>query len=223
MTVEIDTTVWRYILKHEEDYVLSVTGTGHDAAPSHFAFTKDRAHAKVFTYQDLYWKQAVNPIGIEFSRGFSRGEVIRVDNGAPPTQERWLLFHPESESHITVNSEAEFKEALEGEPLLVDVTGDETHEAAYRETSPTHPDHGHDLAPVTTVRSTETAYARSVRETSPNGALDPDLARFARELIDSKEPARDKLNTALAQLRAHKPVVGRSKLIVELCLKLGEE
>jgi hypothetical protein len=157
---KVDTSGWRCILKHEDDYVESVTGTGHDAAPTYFAFTKDRKKAKVFTYDDLYHKQAVNPTGIEFSRGFTRGEVIRVDS-----------------------------ERLES-----------------RETSPK-----------------ETLYERSVRETSPTGKLDPDLERFARGLIASKSPTTADLNTALAQLRAHEVVVGRGKLIVELCMKLGEE
>jgi len=163
---------WRFILKHEDDYVESVTGTGHDAAPSYFAFTKDRKKAKVFTYDDLYHKQAVNPVGIEFSRGFSRGEVIRVDEDKFPSAGKWPTGG-----------------GFENE-----------------ESSPK-----------------ETLYERSVRETSPTGKLDPDLERFARGLIASKSPSTADLNTALAQLRAHEVVVGRGKLIVELCMKLGEE
>jgi hypothetical protein len=144
----------RYILKHEDDYVERIDSTGLETVQIHFVFTKDRANARVFTHQDLYWKQATNPVGIAFASGFSRGEVIRVDSESSPT---------------------------------------------------------------------ETLYARSVRESSPKEGLDQDIERFARDLIASTAPTRESLNTALAQLRAHKPVVGRSKLIVELCLKLGEE
>lgn len=50
---------------------------------------------------------------------------------APTPQTRWLLFHPESDSYITVASQEEFNSALSGEPLLVEVTGIEEHERAY--------------------------------------------------------------------------------------------
>lgn len=52
---------------------------------------------------------------------------------APTPQSYWLLFHPESDSYITVTTQAEFNEALSGEPLLVDVTGEDEHEKAYRQ------------------------------------------------------------------------------------------
>jgi hypothetical protein len=36
----------------------------------------------IFTYEDLYWKQATNPLGMAFAMGFGGGRAIRIDKEA---------------------------------------------------------------------------------------------------------------------------------------------
>ena len=69
-----------YILEYEGEYVERVEPTEWQTVTIYFAFTKDRRKAKVFSYQELYWKQATNPVGISFMMGFSRGRAIPVSS-----------------------------------------------------------------------------------------------------------------------------------------------
>jgi hypothetical protein len=66
-----------FVLKDRDgDFVESVQGTGMETVKIHFTFTKVLENARVFTDQDLHWKQAVNPIGVTFISGFAGGRAI---------------------------------------------------------------------------------------------------------------------------------------------------
>jgi hypothetical protein len=68
-----------YILQDRDgDYVLNVESTEWETVKVHFAFTKDRSAARVFTYKELLWNQATNPLGLEFIRGFAGGRLVRL-------------------------------------------------------------------------------------------------------------------------------------------------
>lgn len=70
----------RYILVDHGDFVESVEPGDTATIKTHFTFTSDPAKACVFSYADLYDKNATNAIGIAFAAGFG-GRVIRVDKG----------------------------------------------------------------------------------------------------------------------------------------------
>jgi len=72
-----------YILEHEGSYVERIEATEWQTVSSYFVFTKDMAKAKLFSYNDLYWKQATSPPGILFMIGFSRGRAIRIARTFP--------------------------------------------------------------------------------------------------------------------------------------------
>lgn len=68
-----------YILQDRDgDYVSAVESTGWETVRFHFVFSKERKDARVFSYKDLFWKQATNPLGIDFLHGFAGGRAIRV-------------------------------------------------------------------------------------------------------------------------------------------------
>lgn len=66
-----------YVLRDRDgDYVESVQSTGMETVKLHFAFTKDVEQARVFTYDSLYNRQAVAPVGVLFTQGFSGGRAV---------------------------------------------------------------------------------------------------------------------------------------------------
>jgi hypothetical protein len=70
----------RYVLRDRDgDYVTSVDSSELATTKLHFTFSSDPVDAYVFTYADLYDKNATNAIGIAFACGFSGGRAIRVD------------------------------------------------------------------------------------------------------------------------------------------------
>lgn len=69
----------KYILQdRDNDYVLDVKPTGLDTVKLHFTWTKDRDKARLFSYEDLWWKLATTCIGVHFSAGFAGGKAVRV-------------------------------------------------------------------------------------------------------------------------------------------------
>lgn len=69
----------RYILQDRDgDYVEKVESTGRETAKLFFTFTKDQEKAKVFTYDDLWWRLATTAIGGHFTAGFAGGKAVRV-------------------------------------------------------------------------------------------------------------------------------------------------
>jgi hypothetical protein len=68
----------KIILKHENDYVERIESTDWETVKMYFVWTNDRTKAKVFNYSDVYPPKVSSSIGMEFSKGFSRGEVIQV-------------------------------------------------------------------------------------------------------------------------------------------------
>jgi hypothetical protein len=78
----------RYLLADRDgDYVAAVEYTGWDTVKLRFVFTRDRARAMVFTHEDLFQRNATNPLGQAFVAGFSGSQLLRHDLGqeaAPP-------------------------------------------------------------------------------------------------------------------------------------------
>lgn len=68
-----------YILQDRlGEYVEKIESTGWETVKYGYTFTKEKEKARIFSYDDLYNRQDVLPIGIDFQRGF-QGNVIRVD------------------------------------------------------------------------------------------------------------------------------------------------
>jgi hypothetical protein len=68
----------RYILQEPDgDYVSSVESGHTETIKLHFNFTKDKSKARRFTYDDLWSKTAVAPVGVLFAQGY-RGNAIGV-------------------------------------------------------------------------------------------------------------------------------------------------
>jgi hypothetical protein len=68
-----------YILQDRDgDYVKHVEGYLSETVHSHFIFTKDKAEAKLFSYNDLWSPLNTHGTGEEFVRGFSGGKAIKV-------------------------------------------------------------------------------------------------------------------------------------------------
>lgn len=66
------------ILKHENDYVERIEGTDWDTVKMHFVFTRDRSKAKQIPMSSIFPHQATTSIGSEWTKGFSRGEMIFI-------------------------------------------------------------------------------------------------------------------------------------------------
>jgi hypothetical protein len=67
----------RYILQEPDgDYVSSVESGDTETIKLHFNFTKDKKKARRFTYDDLWSKLAVAPVGVLFAQGY-RGNAIQ--------------------------------------------------------------------------------------------------------------------------------------------------
>lgn len=68
-----------FVLKDRDgDFVESVQGTGMETVKIHFTFTKVLENARVFTDQDLHWKQAVNPDRCDVHLWFCRRSLYSV-------------------------------------------------------------------------------------------------------------------------------------------------
>jgi len=68
----------RWILFHDGSYVERVEGTPWETVSCHFVFTPDKEKAKEFAFDDLHSRLSNKTVGAEFTRGFSRGQYIRV-------------------------------------------------------------------------------------------------------------------------------------------------
>jgi hypothetical protein len=66
----------RYVLRDRDgDYVQSVEASETTTVKTHFTFTRDRAKAQCFTYDEL-WNQS--SLAVEFDHGFSGSKAERV-------------------------------------------------------------------------------------------------------------------------------------------------
>lgn len=68
-----------YILQDKDgDYVSAVEGHISETVHSHFIFTKERAEAKLFSFNDLWNPLNIHGTGEEFTKGFAGGKAIKV-------------------------------------------------------------------------------------------------------------------------------------------------
>lgn len=69
------------LMDHDGHFVESVDTADQATRKFDFTFTSEPEKAFVFSYADLYDKNATNAIGTEFARGYC-GRAIRIDLGA---------------------------------------------------------------------------------------------------------------------------------------------
>jgi hypothetical protein len=68
-----------YVLQTRDgDYVHEVEKTEWETVKTHFKFTKNIKEARVFDFDELYSRLATNPVGVQFTQGFSGGRLIKL-------------------------------------------------------------------------------------------------------------------------------------------------